>query len=76
MSEDLGFTCRARKDGSVEVLHHGRLASTLRGHVASDFLAEVEVLKPADAQQLMARVTGNYRHGNERAAQAHSRNRR
>lgn len=76
MSEDLGFTFRRRKDGSVEVLHDGRLASTLRGHDASDFVDEVEGLPFADAQQLMARITGNYKHGNERAAQSHQRHRR
>ena len=76
MSEDLGFTYRGRKDGSVQVLHQGRLASTLRGHVATDFLDEVGQLNPGEAQQLMARLTGNYKHGNERSAQAHHRNRR
>ncbi|MBK6594951.1 MAG: hypothetical protein IPG23_20820 [Burkholderiales bacterium] len=29
-----------------------------------------------EAQQLMARVTGNYKHGNERTASSHPRNRR
>jgi hypothetical protein len=76
MSEDLGFTYRRRKDGSVEVLHNGQLASTLRGCDATDFVAEIEDLPLVDAQQLMARITGNYKHGNERAAQSHHRNRR
>jgi hypothetical protein len=30
----------------------------------------------ADEQELMARVTGNYRRGNERASRDHPRNRR
>jgi hypothetical protein len=29
-SQDLGFSFRRRKDGNVEVLHHGRLAATVR----------------------------------------------
>ena len=73
---DLGFTYRARKSGEVEVLHHGRLASTLRGNDAVDFLQEVEEGDEAAAQQLMARITGNYKHGNERTASHHPRNRR
>lgn len=73
---DLGFTYRTRKNGEVELLHHGRVASTLRGSDAADFLAEVEVGEPSDAQQLMARVTGNYKRGNERLARQHARNRR
>jgi hypothetical protein len=48
----------------------------LRGADAIDFIAEVESSDSAGAQQLMARVTGNYKHGNERLASTHPRNRR
>ena len=68
-----GFTYRIRKNGDVEVLHHNRPAVVLRGAAAARFLIDVE---SADPQELMARVTGNYRHGNERTAQNHPRNRR
>ena len=47
----------------VEVRHHGRRAATLRGVAAQTFLADVE---RTDPQQVMARVTGQYKHGNER----------
>lgn len=67
-SSDLGFTYRQRKNGTVEVLHRGRLASILRGGKAVKFLSKVESLTPANAQQLMARLTGNYKRGNERLA--------
>lgn len=73
---DLGFSFRQRKGGEVEVLHRGRLAATLRGVDAIDFLAEVQSAESADAQQLMARLTGNYKRGNERLAGKHPRNRR
>ena len=73
---DLGFTYRTRKKGDIEILHRGRLASTLRSNDAKEFLSEVEASADADAQQLMARVTGNYKHGNERLASQHPRNRR
>lgn len=73
---DLGFTFRARKGGEVQVLHRGALAATLRGTVAADFLDEVANCGQSDAQQLMARITGNYKHGNERLAVSHQRNRR
>ena len=73
---DLGFTYRTRKNGDIEILHRRRLASTLRGNDAKEFLSEVEASADADAQQLMARVTGNYKHGNERLASQHPRNRR
>jgi glyoxylase I family protein len=73
---DLGFSYRTRKNGDVQVLHHGRLASTLRNSKAGDFLAEVKAGDAPAAQQLMARVTGNYKRGNERVASQHPRNRR
>lgn len=73
---DLGFSYRTRKGGDVEVLHHGRLAATLRGADAQDFLSEVASGSFSDSQQLMARLTGNYKRGNERTASRHPRNRR
>lgn len=66
--EDLGFTYRARKTGEVEIEHRGRLAATLRGAAAEKFLVRVDAGDSAFAQQLMARLTGNYKRGNERAA--------
>jgi hypothetical protein len=73
---DLGFSYRSRKNGDVEILHHGRVATTLRGRDAHDFLSEAPDSASADAQQLMARLTGNYKRGNERLAGAHPRNRK
>ena len=73
---DLGFTYRVRKNGEVEIFHRGRLASTLRGTDAEDFKQEAAAESSAEGQQLMARVTGNYKHGNERKAGEHHRNRR
>jgi hypothetical protein len=71
-----GFTFQRRKNGVVEVFHHGRLASTLRGHDAEDFAAEIASCSEVEAQQVMARITGNYKRGNERTASEHPRNRR
>ena len=72
----LGFAFRVRKTGEVELLHRGKLAATLRGTEAKDFIGAVEASDSPQAQQLMARLTGNYKHGNERTASAHARNRR
>jgi len=55
----------------VVISHVGRRATVLRGRQAVDFLAEVEL---GDGQELMARLTGNYRRGNERIARQHPRN--
>ena len=67
-----GFTHRVRRDGHVELLHHGKPAGVLRGVAATRFPEDVE---RDDAQQLMARLTGNHRHGNERSGRRHPRNR-
>jgi hypothetical protein len=72
----LGFTWQRRKDGAVEIRHHGRLAATLRGQDAQAFLEDAEGGDAEAAQQAMARLTGNYKHGNERTAAEHPRNRR
>jgi len=68
----MGFDYLVRADGSVVITHHGRVATTLRGRRAEEFLAEVD---GGDPQGLMARLTGNYKHGNERQAREHPRNR-
>ncbi len=72
---DLGFAYRVRKSGEVDVLRRGRVAVTLRGALAAEFLAEAGT-DFAAMQQAMARLTGNYKRGNERLASKHPRNRR
>ncbi|MCJ7726205.1 MAG: hypothetical protein MUP76_07445 [Acidimicrobiia bacterium] len=63
MAQPTGFSYVERKNGEVEISHHGRVAAVLRGGKAAGFLADVE---DADDQELMARITGNYKRGNER----------
>jgi hypothetical protein len=58
-----GFTYK-REGDAVAIYHHGRRATVLRGRAADRFLVDLE---RRDPQQLMARVTGNYKRGNERA---------
>lgn len=68
-----GFEFATAHNGDVAITHHGRQAVTLRGNAARKFLADVET---GDPQALMARLTGNYRRGNERTARNHPRNAR
>lgn len=70
-----GFTFEARKSGEVVIRHHGRVATLLRGRKAETFLTDVGDASAADAQELMARVTGNYKRGNERHSASHPRHR-
>lgn len=66
-----GFEFTTGPGGDVTITHHGRKATTLRGASAQKFLAD---LLTDDPQELMARLTGNYRRGNERTAKNHPRN--
>ncbi|GAA5229093.1 hypothetical protein ACX80R_11075 [Paeniglutamicibacter antarcticus] len=65
-----GFEYQVR-GGDVVIFHHGSRAATLRAGAAERFLIEVNAQDP---QMLMARLTGNYKRGNERIARTHSRN--
>ena len=66
-----GFTYEVRGD-EVVVDHFGRRAAVLRAWKAREFLDQVD---GGDDQELMARLTGNYKRGNERTAKQHPRNR-
>lgn len=72
MGDPNGFAWSQRKNGDIVIEHHGRRAATLRGRSALEFLEDVTV---ADEQDLMARLTGNYKRGNERESRNHPRNR-
>ena len=72
---DLGFTFRLA-NGECLIFHRGRKAATLRGRKADEFKTDINNTGFAEQQQLMARLTGNYKRGNERAARNHPRNQR
>ena len=69
-----GFTHRSQKNGDVVISHNGRVATTLRGDTAAEFMEDMIDASPFDTQDVMARLTGNYRRGNERLAKDHPRN--
>jgi hypothetical protein len=62
---DLGFEYATRKSGDVVISRGGVVVTTIRGKAAAKFLTDVD---RGDAQQVMARATGNYQRGNERSA--------
>ncbi len=71
MGQAEGFAWSELPDGSIRITHHGRPATMLRGGRVAEFLADVE---DDDPQELMARLTGNYKRGNERMGKKHPRN--
>ncbi len=63
-----GFTSQRTKAGGVRIARDGRQIVTLGGRSARVFLGRVEGLDAEHEQLLLARMTGNYKRGNERAA--------
>jgi hypothetical protein len=66
MSRPDGFSYRATKAGEVFISWSGKHVVTLRGVKAKRFLAQIRDVTDEQAQMVMARVTGNFKRGNER----------
>ena len=64
---NFGFSYQTRKNGEVVILRHGKIVTLLKNKRATDFLDKIEK-HPGENQMLMAKITGNYKRGNERAA--------
>ncbi len=67
MSEATGFTFSATKNDVVIIHHHGRKAATLKGKKAAQFVAFASTASDSEQQMRMAKLTGNYKRGNERS---------
>jgi hypothetical protein len=65
---DEPFSFHARADGTIVVRYRAAPVTLLRGRAADRFSARIANADPAAAQQVMARVTGAFKHGNEREA--------
>ncbi len=72
--DDLGFSYVEEAGSEVKIFHKGRFATVLRNLAASKFHAEMLVISFSEQQQMMAKVTGNYKRGYERNARKHPRN--
>ncbi|TDV40725.1 hypothetical protein [Actinophytocola oryzae] len=64
--DDDPFDWRATKDGQVLVSRGGRVVTTVRGGAAAKLLGRLRTADDHATQQLLARATGHYKHGNER----------
>lgn len=60
------FAYETIKDGRVLIYWQGRHVTTLKGAKAQKFLSQVAGLDDRAAQLVMAKVTGNFKRGNER----------
>jgi hypothetical protein len=73
--EEQPFTYTVRKDGTVAVTHEGRQVILVGGKDAAKLLAKLEGADAQAVQLALAKVTGNFKRGNEKLAAGHQRNR-
>lgn len=66
------FDYRITKDERVMLTWQGKYIKTLAGKEAQRFIEKIDGLGDHDAQLLMAKATGNFKRGNERAASDHN----
>ena len=60
------FSYRINKDKKVFILWYGRHVTTLSGRKAESFISSIENKDGKEAQLIMAKATGNFKHGNEK----------
>lgn len=68
------FAYQLRKDGSIAVSHGGRVVSVISGREADRLRARLSGASEQEVQLALAKITGNFKRGNERTAGNHSRN--
>jgi hypothetical protein len=60
------FDYQVTKDNKVFISYHNKTVKILSGKAAEKLLAAVEDADEAAVQLALAKVTGNFKHGNER----------
>lgn len=60
------FTYRVSKEDKVFIYWHGKQVKILKGKKAQRFIGKIVDLDHKEAQLVMAKVTGNFKRGNER----------
>lgn len=59
------FSYRVSKDKKVFLIWHEKQVMILKGKESEKFLGKIEKADKLEAQLIMAKVTGNFKHGNE-----------
>ncbi len=60
------FSYRVLKDNKIFISWYGKQVTILSGKQSEKFLSRMENAEGKDAQLIMAKVTGNFKHGNEK----------
>jgi hypothetical protein len=64
--EENPFTCRVTKDRRVFISWQGRQVMIIKGKEAEKFIARISQVNEYQAQLMIARITGHFKHGNEK----------
>jgi hypothetical protein len=60
------FSYRANKDGNIILYWNNKQVKIIKGPAAQKFLNSIAQADQREAQLIMAKVTGNFKRGNER----------
>lgn len=66
------FSYQITKGNKVFISWYGKVVTTLSGSKAESFIADIKDAGDKDAQLIMARVTGNFKRGNEKIGKRRS----
>ena len=64
--DDEVFSYRITKDNKVFISWYEKQVAILNGRKAAGFIKSIEIADGKDAQLIMAKATGHFKHGNER----------
>lgn len=62
----LGFRFAENKAGDMDIWHHGKLVTHFKSSRAQKVLIQLDAKSFSQQQILLARLTGNYKRGNEK----------
>jgi hypothetical protein len=60
------FSYRVSKDNKVFIFWHEKQVMILKGKDSEKFLAKIENADTLESQLIMAKITGNFKRGNEK----------
>ena len=66
------FTYKATKSKKVFISWRGKQVTVLSGGKAEDFLSQIAQADDKQAQLIMAKATGHFKHGNERPGKSNT----
>ena len=66
MSDEQQFEYRIFKDNMMQIYWNGKAVMMLKGSAAQDLMKKLERAEGKEEQLVLAKVTGNFKRGNEK----------